>query len=203
MYANYHDSEWGIPVHDDKKLFEMLTLEGAQAGLNWETILSKREGYREVFHGFHIEKVAQMTDEELESLRNDNRIIRNRLKIYSSRNNAKIVLNIQNEFQSFDNYIWGFVNHTQIKNHWETFEDIPSKSIESEILSKDLKKRGMNFVGPTIMYAFMQAVGLIDDHPVSCFKYHGHITELDNGEQNSSHCHDDDNNKKRKRIKKH
>ena len=169
FYAEYHDCEWGIPAHDDTHLFEMLILEGAQAGLSWETILKRREGYREAFHLFDVRKVASMTDHELDSLLLNDKIIRNRLKVYSARKNAKVFLEIQKEFGSFDHYLWGFVGGKPIVNGWLEFKDIPAKTLESDALSKDLKKRGMSFVGSTIMYAYMQAVGLVNDHLVDCW----------------------------------
>ena len=158
-YASYHDEEWGIPAHDDRHLFEMLVLEGAQAGLSWETILKRREGYRSAFHGFDPVKVAAMSDKELDALLQNEKIIRNRLKVYSARKNAQVFLKIQEEFGSFDCYVWKFVNDKPLQNQWKSFKDIPVATPESEALSKDLKKRGMTFVGPTIMYAYMQAVG--------------------------------------------
>ncbi len=169
LYANYHDNEWGIPVYDDKHLFEMLILEGAQAGLNWETILKKREGYRKAFHQFDPVKVAVMTDAELEQLRHNDKIIRNRLKIYAARKNAQVFLAIQKEFGGFHHYVWRFVNGTPIVNAWKTLSEVPATTKESEMLSKDLKKRGMSFVGPTIIYAYMQAVGMVNDHLAHCF----------------------------------
>ena len=169
LYAAYHDQEWGVPVHDDRHLFEMLILEGAQAGLSWVTILKRREGYRKAFHGFHPEKVAAMTDEDLEALRHDPGIIRNRLKIFSARQNAAVFLKIQKEFGSFDRYIWSFVNDKPIKSVFHNMKEIPTKTGISDALSKDLKKRGMSFVGSTIIYAYMQAVGLVNDHLSSCF----------------------------------
>lgn len=168
FYADYHDHEWGVPVHDDQHLFEMLILEGAQAGLSWETILKRREGYRAAFHQFDPKKVADMSDEELERLREDERIIRNRLKIYSARQNARVFLEIQKEFGSFDSYVWGFVNNTPIVNRWKQLKEMPVTTPESDALSKDLKKRGMKFVGSTIIYAYMQAVGLVNDHLADC-----------------------------------
>lgn len=171
LYADYHDNEWGNPSHDDQHLFEMLILEGAQAGLNWETILKKREGYRKAFHGFDVHKVANMTDIELEGLRQDESIIRNRLKIFSARKNARVFIEIQKEFGSFDSYLWAYVKGKQIKNHVKKFEDVPVETDISKALSKDLKKRGMSFVGPTIIYAYMQAVGLVDDHLTDCWRY--------------------------------
>ncbi len=170
FYADYHDNEWGVAVHDDNKLFEMLILEGAQAGLSWETILKRREGYRKAFYNFIPDKVALMTDSELEELRNNTGIIRNRLKIYSARENAKVFLKLQKEFGSFDSYLWGFVNDKTIINHWKDFREVPTKTNESDKLSKDLKKRGMKFVGSTIIYAYMQAIGMVDDHLQSCWK---------------------------------
>lgn len=169
FYAKYHDCEWGIPVHDDTLLFEMLILEGAQAGLSWETILKRREGYREAFYYFDPIKVASMSNEELDLLLTNEKIIRNRLKVYAARKNAQVFLKIQSEFGSFDNYIWKFVNGQPIINHWQKFKDIPVSTPESDLLSKDLKKRGMTFVGSTIIYAYMQAVGLVNDHLTSCF----------------------------------
>ena len=171
FYAHYHDHEWGIPSHDDRHLFELLILEGAQAGLSWETVLKKREGYRIAFHHFDPVKVAAMTDEELEALRHNPEIIRNRLKIYATRQNAKVFLQIQQEFGSFDQYVWGFVNGNPITNHRQRFEDIPSTVPETDALSKDLKKRGMTFVGSTIIYAYMQAIGMVNDHFTGCWRY--------------------------------
>ena len=171
LYADYHDNELGIPVHDDRLLFEMLILEGAQAGLSWETVLKKREGYRKAFHHFDPVKVASMGDEELEALRQNSGVIRNRLKIYSARQNALIFIKIQREFGSFDRYVWGFVNAKPLANHWRRFEDVPTTTAESDALSKDLKNRGMTFVGSTIIYAYMQAVGLVNDHTPDCWCY--------------------------------
>lgn len=171
LYAAYHDHEWGVPVHDDRHLFEMLILEGAQAGLSWETILNKREGYRAAFHRFDPGKVAQMSDGELEALRQDDRIVRNRLKIYAARKNALVFLAIQREFGSFDSYLWRFVGGTPIINAWAGLKDVPVTTPQSDALSKDLKQRGMSFVGSTIMYAYMQAVGMVYDHLTSCFCY--------------------------------
>lgn len=169
-YEEYHDNEWGVPVHDDQKHFEMLILEGAQAGLNWETILKRREGYREAFKRFNPHAVAQMTDNELETLLSNENIIRNRLKVFSTRQNARVFLDIQQEFGSFDLYVWGFVNGTPQINNPESLNDIPANTKVSDALSKDLKKRGMNFVGSTIMYAYMQAIGMVNDHITSCFR---------------------------------
>lgn len=169
LYAEYHDKEWGIPNHDDRHLFEMLILEGAQAGLSWETILKRRKSYQKAFYGFDPVKVAKMTDQELEGLLHDEGIIRNRLKVFGARQNAKVYLEIQKEFGSFDQYLWSFVKHKPIINHWNSFQEVPVETPQSIALSKDLKKRGMTFVGPTIMYAYMQAVGLVDDHLMDCW----------------------------------
>ncbi len=172
FYAEYHDKEWGVPSHDDNHLFEMLILEGAQAGLSWETILKRREGYRKAFHHFDPAKVASMSNKALDALLQNEGIIRNRLKIYAARKNAQVFLNIQQEFGSFDRYLWRFVNGKPIVNHRQRLEDIPPTTPESDALSKDLKKRGMTFVGSTIIYAFMQAVGLVDDHIADCWRSH-------------------------------
>jgi len=168
FYVDYHDTEWGVPVHDDQNLFEMIILEGAQAGLSWETVLRKRDNYRRAFHNFDVEKVANMTDKQLEKLREDESIIRNRLKIYSARKNAKVFIDIQKGFGTFDTYLWGFVDNKPIINAIEKFEDTPVTSPISNALSKDLKKRGMSFVGSTIIYAYMQAVGMVNDHLTTC-----------------------------------
>jgi len=169
LYALYHDEEWGVPVHDDNELFEYLILEGAQAGLSWYTILKKREGYRKAFCQFVPEKVATMSDETLEALRNDSSIVRNRLKIYSARTNAKIFMDIQKEFGSFDSFLWAYVDFKPIINHFDKLEEVPVTTEVSDRISKELKKRGMKFVGSTIIYAFMQAVGMVDDHLSDCF----------------------------------
>lgn len=168
-YEAYHDTEWGVAVHDDRKHFEMLILEGAQAGLSWETILKRREGYRSAFKNFDPRAVAAMSDHELEILLNDPGIIRNRLKIFSARKNALVFLEIQREFGSFDSYVWDFVGGRTIINRPKTKNEIPVTSPESDALSKDLKKRGMSFVGSTIIYAHMQATGLVNDHTQDCF----------------------------------
>jgi DNA-3-methyladenine glycosylase I len=162
FYATYHDEEWGIPSHDDRHLFEMLILEGAQAGLSWETILLRRQGYRSAFHNFDAQKVAAMSNEELEVLRSNPAIIRNRLKIYAARQNARVFLDIQQEFTTFDTYLWRFVPDQLLLPHWQNFKDVPTKTSQSDALSKDLKKRGMTFVGSTIIYAYMQAVGMVE-----------------------------------------
>jgi len=170
FYAHYHDDEWGIPVHDERLLFEMLILEGAQAGLSWETILKRREGYRKAFHNFDPSKVASMSDEELQLQLHNEEIIRNRLKVFAARRNAQVYLAIQQEFGSFDRYLWRFVDGSPIVNRWSSIKDCPCRTPESDALSKDLKKRGMTFVGSTIMYAYMQAVGLVDDHMADCWR---------------------------------
>ena len=169
FYQQYHDSEWGVPVHDDRLLFEMLILEGAQAGLSWETILKRRDGYRRAFHQFDVAKVARMTDAALEEQLLNTDIIRNRLKVFGTRKNAIAFRAIQKEFGSFDAYAWGFVGGKPQINRPKSAADFRSSSSESDALSKDLKKRGMTFVGTTIMYAFMQAVGMVDDHAAGCF----------------------------------
>lgn len=169
-YEHYHDTEWGSPIHDDQKHFEMLILEGAQAGLSWETILKRRNAYRSAFHHFDPQKVSLMTDDELEDLLKNGAIIRNRLKVLSARRNAQVFLDIQKEFGSFDVYVWSFVGGAPKINRPKTLADIPVRTLESDALSKDLKKRGMSFVGSTIIYAYMQAVGLVDDHLRSCFR---------------------------------
>lgn len=170
-YADYHDCEWGVPVHDDRKQFEFLILEGAQAGLSWSTVLNKREAYRKAFAGFNPTKVARFNGKKIETLLQNPGIIRNRLKITAAVNNARAFLAIQREFGSFDTYIWRFVGGKPIQNCRKTMKDIPATSPESDALSKDLKERGFKFVGSTIIYAHMQAVGMVNDHVVSCFRY--------------------------------
>lgn len=169
-YENYHDKEWGVPVHDDQKHFEMLLLEGAQAGLSWETILKRREGYRLAFKEFDPHVVAQMSDTQLEALLNNSDIIRNRLKIFSARKNARVFITIQQEFKTFDHFVWRFVDGQTKINCPKSLQDVPTHTAESDALSKALKKRGMSFVGSTIIYAYMQAVGLVDDHIQGCFR---------------------------------
>ncbi len=171
FYADYHDNEWGVPVHDDSKLFEMLVLEGAQAGLSWETILQRRLGYQEIFFHFDIARVASLSDDYLEAIRSDPRIIRNKLKIFSARKNAQVALAIIKDFGSFNDYLWGFVDGRPIKNHWDKMAEVPVTTKISDELSRDLKKRGMSFVGSTIIYAYMQAVGMVNDHITTCWKY--------------------------------
>ena len=166
---SYHDNEWGRPEHNDQKLFEFLILEGAQAGLSWVTILKRRDGYRKAFSNFNAKKVAKYDQKKVENLLQDELIIRNRLKINSAINNAKKFLKVQEEFGSFDRYIWSFVKNKPIKNKFKTLGDLPASTIISEKMSKDLKKRGFNFVGPTICYALMQAIGMVNDHTSVCF----------------------------------
>jgi len=170
-YIEYHDKEWGVPVHDDKVQFEFLILEGAQAGLSWSTILNKREGYRQAFADFDVEKVARFTDKRVEKLLTNPAIVRNRLKVKSAVTNAKALIKVQEEFGSFSKYIWGFVDGKPIQNKFRKDGDIPATSTASDDLSKDLKKRGFKFVGSTIVYAHMQATGLVNDHVVGCFRY--------------------------------
>ena len=170
-YIRYHDEEWGVPVHDDCTQFEFLILEGAQAGLSWSTILNKREGYRKAFADFDPGKVARFTKKRVEKLLQDPSIVRNRLKVESAVSNAKAFLAVQEEFGSFSDYIWGFVDGKPIQNKFRRDRDIPATSPESDVLSKDLKKRGFRFVGSTIVYAHMQATGLVNDHVTGCFRY--------------------------------
>ena len=167
----YHDEEWGVPMHDDRLLFEFLVLEGSQAGLSWSTILKKREGYRVAFEGFDLEKMAAFEEERIEQLLLDPGIVRNRLKVRSAVINARAILGLQEEYGSFDHYIWQFVGGGTIQNQFESLADIPSQTPESVAMSKDLLRRGFRFVGPTICYAFMQAVGMVNDHLVSCFRH--------------------------------
>jgi DNA-3-methyladenine glycosylase I len=171
LMIEYHDKEWGVPVFDDRILFEMLSLGGAQAGLSWSTILKKRNRYREVFAAYDPSRVARFSDKKLEKLLEDPGIIRNRLKIRSTVNNAKAVLGIQREFGSFSDFIWAFVNHRPVQNRWKKMSDIPAESAASRRMSEGLKKHGFNFVGPTICYAFMQAAGMVNDHEVACFRH--------------------------------
>ena len=168
---HYHDTEWGVPLHDDDKLFEFLILEGAQAGLSWSTVLNKRDAYRRVFHNFDIQRVARMTDAALEKLLHDPGIIRNRLKVFSARNNARVALKVIEEFGSLDAYFWSFVHGKPIRNRHHGRGDVPARTALSDALSKDMKKRGFNFVGSTIIYAHMQATGMVNDHFVGCFRY--------------------------------
>jgi DNA-3-methyladenine glycosylase I len=171
LYIAYHDKEWGEPVKKDQKLFEFLILEGAQAGLSWETVLNKRENYRLLFKGFDPLKISKMTDKQLEKILLNPGIIRNRLKVFSVRQNAHAYFQIQEEFGSFSKYIWSFVGGKTKINKWKRHQDIPSKTVESDAMSKDLKKRDFKFIGSTICYAFMQAAGLVQDHTIDCFRY--------------------------------
>lgn len=171
LYIDYHDTEWGVPSRDDAHLFEMLVLEGAQAGLAWITVLRKREGYRELFDGFDAERIARYTDRKLDKLLLDPRIIRNRLKVYGTRQNARAFLAVQEEVGSFSEYIWGFVEDRATQNRWRAMKELPATTAVSDALSKDLKKRGFTFVGSTIMYAHMQATGMVNDHTTDCFRY--------------------------------
>jgi DNA-3-methyladenine glycosylase I len=166
----YHDVEWGTPAHDDRTLFEFLVLEGAQAGLSWETILRKRDGYRAAFAGFDPAKVRRFKPDRIARLLQNPEIVRNRLKVNSAITNAEAFLAVQREFGSFDRYVWGFVGGTPRVNRWRSLRDIPPRTAESDALSRDLSKRGFKFVGSTICYAFMQAVGMVDDHTVDCFR---------------------------------
>ena len=171
LYITYHDQEWGVPVHDDRKLFEFLILEGAQAGLSWLTILRKREGYRKAFADFDPEKIVRFTEKQIEKLLQDSSIIRNKLKVNSAVTNAKALLEMQEQFGSFDNYIWQFTDGKVITNEHKTLKDIQPTSKESDAMSKDMKKRGFKFCGSTIMYAHMQATGMVNDHLTECFRY--------------------------------
>ena len=171
IYVDYHDKEWGVPVHDDRLHFEMIILDGAQAGLSWITILKRRGSYREAFDNFDVLKVSRYSDKKIEKLLTNPGIIRNRLKVKSTVQNAKSFLEIQKIFGSFDQYIWQFVNHKTIENKWKKMSDLPAKTAESDTMSRDLKKRGFSFVGSTICYAYMQAAGMVNDHTKNCFRY--------------------------------
>lgn len=174
----YHDREWGVPVHDDRLLFEFLVLEGAQAGLSWLTILKKRDNYRKAFDNFDAAKIASYSDENIRTLLSDPGIVRNRLKVNAAVTNARRFIAVQQEFGTFDSYIWQFVNGQPTLNSWESASDVPTSTVQSDSMSKDLKKRGFTFVGTTICYAFMQAVGMVNDHNVNCFRYHS-VRRLD------------------------
>ena len=171
LYLTYHDTEWGVPVYDDRKLFEMFILEGAQAGLSWLTVLRRRENYRKAFDGFAPRTMAHWDRERIETLRHNPGIIRNRLKIEGARSNARAFLKVVTEYGSFSDFIWSFVNGRTIQNSWKNVQDIPQTTPESDRMSKELKRRGFKFAGPTICYAFMQAVGLVNDHTVDCFRH--------------------------------
>lgn len=171
LYTVYHDLEWGVPIHDDRRLFEFLILEGAQAGLSWLTILKKREHYRQVFDGFDPAKISRYGLRKLRALLADPGIVRNRLKVESAVRNAKACLAVQNEFGTFDRYVWRFVGGEPLRNHWKSLKEVPARTRESDALSQDLMQRGFKFVGSTICYAFMQAVGMVNDHTRNCFRY--------------------------------
>jgi DNA-3-methyladenine glycosylase I len=172
LYCDYHDREWGVPVHDERLLFEFLILEGAQAGLSWITILRKREAYRAAFAGFDPERVARFDDASIAGLLANPGIVRNRLKVASAVTNARAFLQVQEEFGSFDAYLWRFVDGRPIRNAWQSMKEVPSSTPLSETLSRDLKKRGFGFVGSTICYAMMQAIGMVNDHTTGCFRWH-------------------------------
>jgi len=171
LYQQYHDEEWGVSLHDDTRLYKFLILEGAQAGLSWETILKKREGYREAFDQFDAEKIAKYSDDKIESLLQNPNIIRNRLKVKSAVLNAQLFLEVQKEYGSFDTYIWQFTGGKTIQNRFKKISQLPANTLESDAMSRNLKKRGFKFIGTTICYAFMQATGMVNDHVVSCFRY--------------------------------
>ena len=171
VMIKYHDNEWGVPLHDDKKLFEFLLLDAFQAGLSWAIVLNKREGFRKAFHNYDAKKIAKYTNKDIERLKNDERIIRNKLKIEAAVINAGKFLEVQKEFGSFDKYIWQFTKNKQIKNKFKTMKELPARSKESDAMCEDLKKRGFKFVGSTICYAFMQAAGMVNDHTTNCFRY--------------------------------
>ncbi len=179
LYIEYHDREWGVPVHDDRKWFEFLTLEGAQAGLNWLLVLKKRENYRRAYDDFDYARVARYDDAKVAALLSDPGIIRNRAKIAASISNARAFIRIREEFSSFDRYIWPFVNGKPLRNHWQTDRQIPARTPLSDSISADLRKRGFKFVGSTIIYAHMQATGMVNDHLLSCFRY-GELLKLNN-----------------------
>lgn len=182
LYRSYHDSEWGVPVHDDRLLFEFLILEGAQAGLSWITVLRKRDGYRRAFAGLDPEAVARFGEPEQLKLMADPGIVRNRLKIASTMGNARAFLELREEFDSFDSYLWRFVDGAPLQNAWRTLAEVPASTAVSDALSRDLKRRGFRFVGSTICYAFMQAVGMVNDHTVDCFRW----AQLQQGSQHAS-----------------
>ncbi|TYP91933.1 DNA-3-methyladenine glycosylase I [Fodinibius salinus] len=171
QYVRYHDEEWGVPVHDDRVLFEFLILETAQAGLSWSTILKKREGYRKAFAEFDVEKVVKFDAEKIQQLLNNPDIVRNERKVRSAISNAKCFIEVQNEFDSFDQYLWSFVDGNPVQNEWNNMDQVPATTKLSDKLSKDLKNRGFSFIGSTTIYAYMQSVGLVNDHLTSCFRY--------------------------------
>jgi DNA-3-methyladenine glycosylase I len=180
LLLEYHDREWGVPVHRDRKHFEVLILSGAQAGLNWSLVLKKREGFRRAFHNFDPEKVARYSRAKIQALLSDPEIIRNRMKIEAAIRNARAFLKVQDEFGNFDSYCWRFVEGQPKRNEWKTTRRIPAMTLESESFSKDLKRRGFSFVGPTVAYAFMQAIGMVNDHLVDCFRYREILREIRN-----------------------
>jgi len=171
LMIDYHDNEWGVPVHDERKHFEMIVLDGAQAGLSWQTVLKKREAYRKAFDNFDYRKVALYDDKKIKELLNNTGIIRNRLKVSSAIKNAKAFLEVRKEFGTFDKYIWQFVGGSTIHNSWKSLKELPAKTPESDTMSKDMKKRGFNFIGSTICYAYMQAAGMVNDHTTECFRH--------------------------------
>lgn len=177
LYVKYHDEEWSVPVYDDRKLFEFIVLESAQAGLSWEIILGKREGYRKAFKGFDPKKVAKMTEKDVERLLKDPSIVRNRLKVRATVNNAQRFLEVQKEFGSFADYMWAWVKGRPLQNRWKSVKELPAKTELAEKMAKDLKKRGFKFLGPTVWYAHMQAVGMVNDHTTDCFRYRKPGTE--------------------------
>ena len=172
LMIKYHDEEWGVPIHNERKLFEFIVLDSFQAGLSWSTILNKRENFRKAFDNFEPEKVARYSEKKIQKLLNDAGIIRNKLKIYATVNNAKKFIEIQKEHSSFDNYIWQFTNHKTIRNSWKDMKNIPPRTIHSDAMSKALNEKGFKFVGSTICYAFMQAAGMVNDHITECYRYH-------------------------------
>src|ERR1700747_1455850 len=180
LLMEYHDREWGVPIHNARKPFEVLVLSGAHAGLNWSLVLKKREGYRRAFDNFDPEKVARYSEKRIQTLLADSEIIRNRMKIEGAVRNARALLKVQEEFGDFDSYCWRFVDGRPKLNRWKTTRQIPARSLESEKLSKDLKDRGFNFVGPTVAYAYMQAIGMVNDHTVDCFRYREITREFTN-----------------------
>ncbi|MDI6808056.1 MAG: DNA-3-methyladenine glycosylase I [Candidatus Eisenbacteria bacterium] len=186
LYVLYHDVEWGTPVHDDRRLFEMLILEGAQAGLSWSTILKKRQNYRKAFHGFDIKKIASYSRADVKRLLSDPGIVRNRLKIESAIKNAHGVLDIRKEYGSFDSFIWRYVNHAPRQNAWKSLSELPARTQQSDAMSRDLKKLGFSFVGSTICYAFMQAVGMVNDHVVNCFR-HRELVKIARQDKRTAH----------------
>ena len=177
LMAEYHDTEWGVPLHDDNELYGLIVLEGAQAGLSWRTVLHRREAYREAFAGFDPAIVAEYTAEKLEDIRENSGVIRNKLKIASAVKNAKAFIEIQRDFGSFDKYLWEYVDETPVMNGFASWKEVPAETELSQKISKDLKKRGFNFVGPTIMYAYMQSVGMVNDHLATCFRYQQIVDE--------------------------